>query len=141
MAASLIAKKYVSLLLLGAIAVGVGTSAYIISTQSFQYKSGASNVVQTATGVLVKKGTSAFSPCKNAATPYALLGAQPETRLNAQRSPVPSGKPTVRPTPACTSLTVQSSLADPLIGKRVIATGTSQNGIFYATDLKLTSGK
>lgn len=121
-----------SLLVMGGAAVAMN-SAQI-------FKSGASNLIQSATGKLVKKGTPEFSPCKNAATTYALIGAQPTTPVNAQVtvSPRPSGKPT-SPTPACTPLSVQSSIADPLVGQRVVATGTFTNGVFYATSLALAN--
>lgn len=105
-----------------------GAAAVMSMNQSTNFKSGASNVIESTTGKLVKKGTPAFSPCKNATTTYALIGAQPTTPVNAKASPTP--------TPACTPLSVVASLADPLVGQRVIATGTFTNGIFYATDLK-----
>lgn len=120
----------------------LGGSAYVM-TQTQLFRSGASNVVQSATGKLVKSGTPAFSPCKNISPTivYALIGAQPETSISAKSlgSPVPSPKPSNIP-PACTPLVTTAALADPLIGDRVVATGTFTNGIFYATELKLVSG-
>lgn len=104
-----------------------GAAAVMSNPQVF--KTGASNVIESATGKLVKKGTPAFSPCANATTTYGLIGAQPTTPVNAKTSPTP--------TPACTPLSVTASLADPLVGLRVIATGTFTNGIFYATNLTL----
>lgn len=58
-------------------------------------------------------------------------------------TPPPTATPaTPIPTPktsACTPLMVQASIADPLVGSRVIATGTLKDGIFYATGLRLAS--
>lgn len=119
-----------SLLVLG------GSAYYMEQNLPVSLRSGASNVIQSATGKLVKKGTPAFSPCKSATTNYALIGAQPETPVNAKNLPKTNGKPSAMPTPACTPLSVQASMADPLVGQKVIATGTFQSGIFYATSLK-----
>lgn len=120
----------------------LGGAAYFMSSNStVNYKSGAANTIQSATGKLVKRGTPAFSPCRNVTTDYGLIGANPTTSVNAQaRTPQPgkpSAKPTPNVTPACTPLSVQASLAEPLVGQRVVATGTFTDGIFYATDLKL----
>lgn len=106
----------------------LGGSAFVMSRNiSVNTKVGASNVIESATGKLVKKGSAAFSPCKNVTTNYALIGANPTTSAVAKTSPVP--------TPACTPLSVQATLADPLVGKRVVATGVFANGIFSATNL------
>lgn len=135
----------------------LGGSAYYLSTnRPVNLKSGASNLLQTTTGKLVKKGSPDFAPCgKTASFTYGLLGAQVlaanttgpfDTAAFPAKSgprptpykptPVPTSMPVAK-TPACTPLMVQASLADPLVGKRVDVTGTYQNGIFYATSLKL----
>lgn len=93
-----------------------GAAAIMEQNLPTNIKIGASNIIQSAGGTLAKKGSSAFLPCKFVTTDYVLISKAPST--------------------TCTPLTVQSSLADPLIGKQVIATGTIQNGIFYATSLK-----
>lgn len=110
----------------------MGGAAAVMSNPQL-FKSGASNTIQNATGKLVKKGTPAFSPCKDTTLSYALIGAEVITTVNAMTSPRPSSGAT----PACTPLSVQSSLADPLVGQRVIATGTFTDGIFYATTLSV----
>jgi|GEM_PF-4965644 len=152
----------------------LGTSAYLMSTGALtSFRSGASNVVQSATGKLVKKGNPDFAPCgKNANFTYGLLGAQvlglnveaasaPTTTPVSSFKPTPSPFPTptpvrVTPTPfvtavptsqstptshtaACTPLTVNAFAANPLVGKRVLVTGTMQNGMFYATIIKLVN--
>jgi len=101
----------------------VGGVGYFLSQNvAVNYKSGASSVIQTAVGKLVKKGSREFSPCNspNTAYKYGLLA-------------------TLTSSGACTPLVVNVSLADPLVGKTVIATGTLQSGVFYATGLKLYS--
>lgn len=128
----------------------LGFGAYFLA-KNFQVnlKSGASNVVQSATGKLVKKGTPDFAPCgKNANFTYGLLGSQVLAasteaggRIVSTAIPRPTGirrTPTPVPTPktpACTPLTVKAGLADKLVGQKVIVTGTYQNGIFYATTI------
>lgn len=97
-------------------------SAIAMTGGQKSFKTGASNVTESATGKLVKKGTPAFSPCKNATTEYALIGVNLAT-----------------PTPACTPLSVKSSEADALVGKSVTVTGTFQDGVFYATTLTKAS--
>ena len=97
----------------------LGGSAYVMSNNlTTSFGSRASKTIDTATGKLAKRGDAAFTTCKivDASIDYAIIGSQPL---------------------ACTPLFVLSSLADPFIGKRVIATGVFENGIFYATDLKL----
>lgn len=89
----------------------LGGSAYYMSKNTpVTYKSKAANVIEDTSGKLVKKGTPAFSPCKEVKTDYALV-------------------------PECTPLSVESSIANPLVGKEVTATGTYQAGVFYATSL------
>lgn len=98
----------------------LGGAAYYMSTNSaVNYKSGASNVLQSVTGKLVKKGTAAFSLCKSANTTYNYGILTSAT--------------------ACTHLAAVAKIADPLVGQRVIAVGTLQNGIFYATNITLAS--
>ena len=138
-----------SLLMLG------GVGAYLSTNQSVNLKTGASNITQSTTGKLVKKGTAQFSPCKNATTPYALIGSGLTSELAKAQTPDPQNvrertnnqgkdqnirvknqiKPTMAPTPACLPLNIQASLADPLIGDRVVVAGTFQNGIFFATSI------
>jgi hypothetical protein len=101
--------------------VVLGGSAYYMSqNKPVSYQPKASDSNQYVTGKLVKKGTVAFSPCKDTTTDYALIGTE-----------VTDG--------ACTPLSVQSSLADPLLGQKVTASGTVQNGTFYATELSKAS--
>ncbi len=115
----------------------LGGGAYVMD-QNYQtnLKTGASDVISSATGKLVKKGTPAFSPCKNIISTYALVGAQPETSINAGNI---APDKTNTPAPACTPLAVSISLAEPLLGERVIALGAYRNGIFYATNLRAFS--
>lgn len=95
----------------------LGGSAYIMEQNlPTSVQTRASNVTENVPGKLVKKGTKAFSPCSKVATNYALIDANN----------------------SCTPLTVQSSIAEPLVGKQVIATGTTQNGEFFATSISLS---
>lgn len=94
----------------------LGGSAYFMSSnQTVNTNSSANDSVKTVEGMLVLKGTAAFSPCKGLKTDYAVIGFQS----------------------ACTPLIVNASMTKNLLGKRVRATGTYQNAIFYATDLAL----
>jgi len=94
----------------------LGGSAYFMSSnQPVNTTSSASDSIQTLEGLLAKKGTAVYSPCKGIITDYAIVGFQS----------------------ACTPLVVNASLTTNLLGKRVRATGTFQNGLFYATDLSL----
>lgn len=106
-----------SLLVLG------GAAAFMEANLPANIQSRASNVTQNLTGKLVKKGTVAFSPCKAVTTNYALI------------IPQPAGSTA---TVACSPLSVQSAIADPLVGKQIVATGTLQSGVFYATSLTAT---
>lgn len=93
----------------------LGGSAYIMEQNlSTSVQTKASNVNQSLQGTLVKKGSKEYMKCKSISTTYAIVGQTPT---------------------ACTSLSVQASKADPLVGKTVIASGTLQSGIFYATNL------
>lgn len=128
----------------------VGGSAYFMSAnKSTNIKTGASNVIESAQGMLVKKDTPAFSPCKNVTTPYALIGAQPTTPDNAKNgvqptprvkatpggAPAPTDEKRTQTPPACTPLTIPSEFAEPLVGKKVIVSGTFKDGIFYGTTI------
>lgn len=112
-----------SLLVLG------GSAAFISQNTQVNTKVGASNVVQNISGVLLKKGTAAFNrACSGVTTTYAILGSTSPT-------PNPNQRGIGLVIPKCTALNVLNRLADPLVGKGVIATGTLQNNIFYATKL------
>jgi hypothetical protein len=90
----------------------VGGSAYFMSQNlAVNYRSGASNVKETASGTLIKSGTPEFSGCE-APTTFALTGSD-------------SG--------GCIPVSVKSDLADPFVDKEVLLTGTLQDGVFYAT--------
>lgn len=119
--------------LFGVVAVG-GVAMMLSSNSAVRYKAGASNVDQSLSQILVKKGTSAFSPCKklDSQYTYALLGGAKKEK----GSPYPktSGSPDTLPN-SCTALIVDSSLAEPLVGKRVSVTGTLTDGVFYATNI------
>lgn len=122
----------------------VGGAAIVLSNNSaVKFKSGASNVDENLSDKLVKRGTSAFSPCKDLDIKYtyALLGTG-EKMMKGSPEPKRTGKPTVRATAnpenmpnSCTALVVQASLAEPFVGKRVSVTGTFQGGVFFATKI------
>lgn len=94
-------------------------SAYTMSKPT-SFKTGASNVFQSVSGKLVKKGSQMFSACArlSAFVSYGLLGTG---------------------TSECLPLQIKSSLADPLVDQKVFVTGTLQNSIFYATSLVVAS--
>lgn len=111
----------------------VGAAALILSkNSSVNYRSGASNVDQNLSDILVKRGTSTFSPCKDLDVKYtyALLGSN--SYKTQTTSPRATGKPSPKPSP-CTPLVITSALAEPYVGKRVSVTGTFTDGVFYAT--------
>lgn len=117
----------------------LGGSAYAMST-STSFKSGASNVVQSINGTLIgskdRRFSSCFNPKSRPTTNYAVIG---DVQMNAA---IVGGsnikKADVVTSAACTPLVVSASLADPLLGQNVIATGVSKGVIFYATALKVT---
>lgn len=109
-------------------------------------KSGASNVVQSANGKLLKSGSKEFSTsCKGVITQYALFQPKVLAAVSGpgyvtgepppSLTPRPSAKPTAVPV-NCLPLVVQAKLADPLVGQMVVVTGTQKNGTFYATSIK-----
>jgi hypothetical protein len=133
--------------------LALGGSAYYMSAnKSTNVKTGASNVIESAQGTLVKKDTPAFSPCKDVTTPYALIGAQPTTPVNAKggtqptprvkatpgTTPVATTEKKVATPPACTPLTIPSDFAESLVGQKVIVSGTFKDGVFYGTTIAAT---
>ncbi len=88
-------------------------SAFAMSKPT-SFRSGASNVTQILTGKLVKNGTPEFSNCA-ASLPYGLLGTGVAT---------------------CLPLQANSAQAGPLVGKKVMVTGTLRGGVFYASNIK-----
>lgn len=128
--------------LFGVFAVG-GVAIMLSNNNAVNLKTGASNVDENLSDVLVKRGTSAFSPCKglDAKYTYALLGNGIKA-VKGTPSPKgtgkPEAKPSVKPSPntmpnSCTPLVATSALADKYVGKRVSVTGTYKDGVFYAT--------
>lgn len=106
--------------------LAMGGAAYIMSTQNLNYKTGASNVVETKAGTLVKKGTTEYKICSTLpvtqytkAAMYGLI----QPALGAKNA-------------TCLILSAQASIADPLLKLKVNATGTTQNGVFYATKIE-----
>lgn len=115
----------------------VGGTALALNT-SVNYKTGASNISENMSDKLVKRGTSAFSPCKDLDKKYtyALLGngvgekEAPEPRRFG--SPKPSAKPVNSP---CTPLLVSDKMAEVHVGRRVLVKGVKRDGVFYATEM------
>lgn len=133
--------------------VALGGSAYFMSAnKSVNVKTGASNVIESAQGTLVKKDTPAFSPCKDVTTPYALIGGQPTTPVNAKdgtkatprvkatpgATPLATTEKKTATPPACTPLTIPSDFAESLVGQKVIVSGTFKDGVFYGTTIAAT---
>lgn len=97
----------------------LGGSAYFMSqNRVLNYKTGASNVVESTTGILVKKDTPAFSPCKDVTTPYGIIGIQKDNTVHK-----------------CLPLVVSVELAEPLVGTKITVNGTTREDIFYATSI------
>ena len=106
--------------------LAMGGAAYVMSSQNLNYKTGAANVVETKSGTLVKKGTPEYKLCSvlpvtqySRAAMYGLI--QPE--INAKN-------------PLCIIVSARVTIADPLLKQKVNATGTTQNGIFYASKIE-----
>lgn len=96
-----------------------GAALFMSRNSAVNYNSGASNIIQSVVGKLVKKGTAAFSPCKSVDTTYTYGILTTAT--------------------ACTHLIANAKTADPLVGQSVIAVGALRNNIFYATNVTLAS--
>lgn len=95
-----------------------GLAVLLRNYQNVNSGSGASAaafVPQNAAGTLVKKGSAQFNKdCgKDAQAYYALINSS-----------------------KCTLLVVNGTIADPLIGKTVMATGALNDDAFYASSLK-----
>lgn len=121
----------------GVFAVG-GSAVLLTKNLSVNYKAGASNVEQNMSEKLVKRGTSAFSPCKDLDKKYtyALIGngvgekEDPESKRFG--SPKPSAKPVNSP---CTPLLVSDKMAEVHVGRKVLVKGVKKDGVFYATEI------
>lgn len=100
-----------SLLVLG------GAAYYMSSNSSVNFNSGATNIIPSVFGKLVRKGTTAFNICKRFDTTYnyGILTSSS----------------------ACTGLVAVAKMADPLVGQNVVAVGALKDGVMYAT--KITS--
>lgn len=128
--------------LFGVFAVG-GAAVMLSNNTAINRKIGASNVDQNLSDVLVKRGTSSFSPCKDLDVKYtyALLGNGVKVEKGTP-APKRTGKPAVKPTNtpdnmpnSCTPLVATSAMAEAFVGKRVSVTGTFTGGVFYATKI------
>lgn len=158
------ASPLIMVFLVAILAVG---AFFLYKNYAVNLKSGASSVIQSANGTLLKKGSAAFiTACGKTPTSftYALTGGTQVLGLEVEAAAAPrratpapvvtrppakqtSPPRTVGPTPTaipvptynpsvCLPLSITASLADPLVGQKVVVTGTYQRNIFYATTIK-----
>ena len=106
------AKKSFLVILVIFISAIVIAGAYYLATNQFLFRPHASNATQSATGVLLKRGTTAFAPCApHVTTPYAMAGGVATQFGNNS---------------GCLPIIANASLADPFVGKRVTISGVYQ---------------
>lgn len=117
--------------------VVMGGAAFAMTTMNFNYKSSAANATVTATGNIVKAGTSDFAKCAE----FIKTNNLPTTTLkygllNATTTADVAGVKYNNPIP-CLPLSIQASFADPFLTKKVTVTGTYKDKIFYANTIRL----
>jgi len=116
--------KKSSLLFLAVSVLVVLVGVYFLSTHTLSIVPRASNSVRTVTGVVIKNSGSVgcFNSNHQIVSAYGLRASSIGAAVGD-----------------CLPLVVSSALADPLLNKRVQATGVLNSGVFYATSLVLAS--